>query len=307
MKMLGIDTNSNFLIYEGSTLWGYPIWPSPTLIAVDIVNESADHLVPSDNQHDILQLNYVLIDEGYDPTSRIRKGRLFKRHGNSQPQNWHVKPHPLDSMEQLVANASLTHRGVIQKSLGTYSEFSLSAHLKTEGINRPLFILGNKAEFTIWSLVDVEATISGEPLIYLKARRVFGAVPGLIEHAIPIDHYQRIREKLDTLAEDVYRASIESVIDRAREAITAILSAYLQDRGHAAAGEELGRLADLLERKVEPTNTIVIGQARTVARLHSRGKNAEQEKGLYRTPTEQDAELAVQSVGIILRDLGWAK
>ena len=306
MKMLGIDTNSNFLIYEGSTFWGYPIWPAPTLIAVDIVDESADQLVPSDNQHDVLQMNYVLVDEGYDPTSRIRKGRLFMRHANAQPHEWHVKPHPLDSNEQFVANAGFTNKGVIRKSLGTYSEFNLSAHLRTEGIIRPLFLLGNIREYTIWSLVDVEATVSGETLVYLKARKVFGAVPSLREDVIPTEHYQRVKEKLDTLAEDIYRASIESVIDRSREAITAILSAYLQNEGHVQAGEDLGKLADLFEKKVEPKNVIVIGQARTVARLHSRGKNAEQEKGLYRMPTEEDAELAVQSVGIILRDIGWA-
>lgn len=46
---------------------------------------------------------------------------------------------------------------------------------------------------------------------------------------------------------------------------------------------------------------------RTVAQLHNRTKeNAVVEKGL-RPLVEEDAELAIQAVGLALRDLGWAK
>jgi hypothetical protein len=303
MKTLGIDQYSKFLAYEGSTFSGYPIWPAPTLIAVSIVDESSNTLSPGKNQRDVLQMDYVFVDEGYDPTSRVRKGRLFMRYGDIQPHEWHVKPHPLDSTEQIkAANAN----GVIQKTLGTYSEFNLSSHLKQKRIDRPLFLLGNETEFTIWSLVDAEATVSGEPLVYLKARKIFGALPTLIIDAVTPEHFDRVKVKLDTLAEDLYRAGPESVIDRCREAATAALSAYLQQHGHTTPGNDLGKLAAAYD-KAFPQNQVIAGQAQTIARLHSRGKNAEQEKRDVRPPTEADAELAVQAIGVILRDLGWAE
>ena len=301
MKTLGIDPNSGFLVYEGSSFWGYPIWPAPTLVAVTIVDESSDHLVPGANQNDIARMDFVFIDEGYDPTSRVRKGRLFKRFGPLHPTEWHVSPHPAIPDERKMMSTD----GVLMKLLGSYCEFSLTTYLKQQGIHRPLFLLGNEREHTIWALVDVEATVSGEPLVYLKSRKVFGALPQLNTDAIPDDYLDRVQEKLDTLAEDLYRAGPESVIDRCREAATATLSAYLQHNCVTQPGKDLGALANTYE-KANPQNQIITGQARTIARLHSRGKNAEQEKRGVRPPTEADAELAVQAVAIILRELGWA-
>lgn len=301
MKTLGIDTHNSFLVYEGSTFWGYPIWPAPTLIAVSIVDETSKTLSPGKEQRNILQMDYVFIDEGYDPTSRVRKGRLFKLYEGGQPSEWHVPPHPAIPSEQIEMNKN----GVLPKRLGSYCEFGLTSHLKQQGIDRPLFLLGNETEFTIWSLVDAEATVSGEPLIYLKARKIFGALPPLLIDAVPPEHLDRVKVKLDTLAEDLYRAGPESVIDRCREAATAILSVYLQHHGHTNAGKELGKLAMAYD-KAYPQNQVIAGQARTIARLHSRGKNSEQEKRDIRPPAEADAELAVQAIGLILRDLGWA-
>jgi hypothetical protein len=273
MKMLGIDISKNFLTYEGGAFWGYPIWPAPTLIAVNIIDESSDVLEPGDNQRDVEQMEYVLVDEGYDPASRVRKGRLFKRYENSQPQDWNVMPHPLDSKEQFVANVNPSNRGVIHKSLATYGSFSLSTHLKTVGITRPLFLLGNKMEYTIWSLVDAEAIVSGESLVYLKLRKVFGALPKLNKGVIPAPFLDRIQDKLNVLAKDLYRAGPESVIDRCRDAATAILSAYLQQEGHVLSGKDLGDLAKAYDN-THSQNHIIAGQARTINRLHSRGKKA---------------------------------
>jgi hypothetical protein len=246
-------------------------------------------------------MDYVLVDEGYDPTSRVRKGRLFKRHEDMQPYPWHVPPHPAIPGERNKQNEN----GVLEKRLGTYCEFGLTAHLRTKGITKPLFLLGNKTEHTIWSLVDVEATVSGEPIVYLKGRKLLGAIPQLNSNAVPPDYLDRVKEKLDTLAEDLYRAGPESVIDRCREAATAILSAHLQYEGVTQPGKDLGALANTYEKE-NPKNQVIVGQVRTIARLHSRGKNAEQEARGTRPPTEQDAELAVQAIGLILRDLGWA-
>jgi hypothetical protein len=302
MQTLGIDTTNTSLAYEGSSNWGYPLWPAPTVIAAAIVDESSREIVPNSRHRDISTLDYVLVDLGYDPTSRVRKGRLFKRSDGTQPAPWHVQPHPSFPIEQTQIDA----HGVLQKYLATYCGFCLPQELKSKKILRPLFILGDEHSFTLWSLVDVETAVSGVPLVYLKSRKVFGAVPDLNKSAVPSEHYSRIVEKLEILSEDLYRAGPESVIDRCREAATGILSGYLQEAEKTKPGKDLADLAKGFD-KHKPQNLIVSGQAKTIARLHSRGKNAEQEKNDIRTPTEADAELAVQAVGLIIRELGWAK
>jgi hypothetical protein len=299
---IGIDTNNPSIMYEGTSKWGYPVWPSPMLVAVAIRDESSKTLKPSSSQHDVASMDYVLIDLGYDPTSRIRKGRLFRRSDGSQPSQWFVQPHPAFPIERTMLDAN----GVLKKNLATYGGFSLTQALKSQAIQRPLFILGNERGFTLWSLVDVETTVSGESLIYLKSRKVFGALPDLNESAVPTVHYNRIVEKLDILSEDLYRAGPESVIDRCREAATAILSGYLQEEGVTSPGKDLGDLAKAYDN-FNQQNQVIAGQARTIARLHSRGKNSEQEKRGVRPPTETDAELSVQAVGLIIRELGWDK
>jgi len=45
--------------------------------------------------------------------------------------------------------------------------------------------------------------------------------------------------------------------------------------------------------------------ARLIAKLHSRGKDNERAKYKTRTPDEEDADLAVQSLGFVLREFGW--
>ncbi|MCU7858306.1 MAG: hypothetical protein KZQ86_00425, partial [Candidatus Thiodiazotropha sp. (ex Lucinoma kastoroae)] len=181
MKTLGIDTNNSSLVYEGTSNWGYPVWPAPTLIAVTIVDESSSTLHPSGSQRDSSGMGYVLVDLGYDPTSRVRKGRLFKRFDGTQPSQWHVQPHPAILSERQMINTD----GVLKKYLATYCDFGLTSDLNNQSISRPIYVLGNEHEFTIWSLVDVESTVSGEPLVYLKSRKVFGALPELSKDAVP--------------------------------------------------------------------------------------------------------------------------
>lgn len=105
------------------------------------------------------------------------------------------------------------------------------------------------------------------------------------------------------LEQELFRAGPESVVDRSREAATAILSKYLQSHGKTDPGKDLGHLANKI---AEAGFEVVANAARIIARLHARGKHAEQERRAIRPITEQDAEFAVQAVGVVLCDLGWA-
>lgn len=298
MKTIGIDTN-NYLVYEGNGFWGHALWPSPSLLPASIVDEHNDDLVPSENTRTDYP-PFVFLDDGYDPTSRIRKGRFYEKYQDVQPAEWHVYPHPATPNEIQAVNVN----GVIKKRLATFCEFNFYPKLKHLNIIDPLIILGFDTQFTIWSVIDVETSMSGETILFLKARKSIGVFPKVNYSEIDEKFKSQIREKLNILAEDVHKAGPESIVDCCREAITAILSAYLQMQGHKA-GDDLGDLVSEM-RKRKPDLSVIGDLANVIARYHSRRKHVVQEKFSPRRITEQDAELAIQSVGVVLCDLGWA-
>ena len=104
-----------------------------------------------------------------------------------------------------------------------------------------------------------------------------------------------------------YRESATSVIDHCRAALSVLLSRWLVQRGHdvGALGADLAELA----KKVDHPDYGMGCPSRVsqvVARLHVRGKPNEQHAKDLRHPTDEDAEFALQTVGLVLRDFGWA-
>lgn len=301
MKAIGIDQDS-YLVYEGQRGFGQAVWPTPTLLAASIIDESSKELRPPPN--DLLWTPFIFVDEGYEPVSRVRKGRLFMK-PDAPNEEWHLYPHPAVPGEQ--AQTALRN-GRLTKRLVSFWEFSWAPKLKQLAIERPLVLLGNTNQYTIWSVIAVEASFSGEVIVYLKARKTLGALPRIKYDLIPESSQEQVRSKINYLATEINIAGPESIVDAAREAMTAILSAYAQQAGLAAAGLDLGKLANALAQAPERERKgVVINLAKTVALLHSRRKNAVQEQRAIRQITEQDAEWAIQSVGMALSDIGWAE
>lgn len=295
--MIGIDSNLN-LVYEGSSTWGHALWPAPFLSPAVIKLGTETQLIPPRfNNLNVLPLT-LFREDAFDPVSRIRRGRFY-RAGQSQPMPWQVYPHP--AMPEKPDKANPT--GTIAKSLLTFQSHLLVNEFRDLGNQQLLVTLGSEDSFSIWSVVGSEKIATGEELVTLKARQSIGALPRLHHDAIPEVGREKVRVALDKLAEDIYRAGPESVADRAREAATAVLGAYLQDQGIAKPGLDL----DALIKKMDEESKIVAANAANIVRLfHGRGKTAVQEKLVVRPLREQDAELAVQCVGTILCELGWA-
>jgi hypothetical protein len=102
----------------------------------------------------------------------------------------------------------------------------------------------------------------------------------------------------------VYKAGSDSIVDRAREAASAIINAYLLEQGYIEKHKDLGQLIKPLREKAE--KYIVANCADTLAKLHSRTKHTEQKNKNLRSINTQDAELAAQIIGIILIELALA-
>lgn len=293
---VGIDSNLN-LVYESNSLWGHALWPAPFLSPAEIVSSTATVLKPTTIQN--LGPNLLIFrEDAFDPVSRIRRGRFY-RAGNSQPQTWQVYPHPAMPDE----NRKINSAGVLPKSLYTFFGNPFTNELRKYSGQQVLVILGAEDSFTVWAVINIEKMVTGEELVTLKARQGIGVLPRLNYVVIPEADREKVSSALNKLAEDIYRAGPESVVDRSREAVTAVLSTYLQVRGIAKPGLDL----DALIKKMDEESKIVVANAANIVRLfHGRGKTAVQEKLPVRSLREQDAELAVQCIGTILCELGWA-
>lgn len=297
MKTIGIDKDSH-LVYEGSTFWGHGFWPAPLLLPTAIIDESADDFTPpNDSSGDYPP--YMLLDDGYDPTSRIRRGKIYQKYQALQPYPWHVHPHPARPGD----GQQIDDQGVIKRQLVTYCEFGFRSELQRLEMERPLIVLGSSTQFTIWSVIDLEASISGETILFLKARQTIGALPRVDYFKISNQHKKLIKAKLELLSEDLYRAGFDSIVDRAREAASAIVNAYLANNSPNDKQKDLGQLVIPLRDKAK--KHIAANCVDTLAKLHSRTKYTEQQNKELRHNNSRDADFAVQSVSMLLREFDW--
>jgi HEPN domain-containing protein len=290
---LGIDQHTN-MVFEGNDYnRGHMVWPLPMLAPAKFILSSENNILPARYES---YTEYLFREDTFDPVTRVRRGRFYKRN-QTQPERWIVM-----NSAQMVGSAQTSN---------AYTYFSCPNSEMPAFTNsiQHLVVLGTIEAFSLWTIINRESIHTCEIVFTLKARQSMGALPAIDWAAIP-DKSSLLKEKLEGLADDIYRAGSDSVVDRSREAATAILSAYLQSEGIAeAGGKDLGELIDMLDkRNGKNQQRIVRCAAEIPQRLHSRAKHAEQEKRDELRPIrDQDAALAVQCIGVMLCDLGWAK
>lgn len=294
MKTIGIDQN-NFLVYEGNGLWGHGCWPTPTILPAHVLSFADRIDLPY--RTDLLTQPYIFIDEGYDPSSRVRKGRIYEKL-EGQPNQWHVSPHPANNVSVPGYNRPEP------VSLATFREFNFFAKIQKECIENPHIILGTVNHYTIWSIVDVETAISGETILFIKSRKVIGALPRINYESITNGNDRKaIEEKIRLLSLDISHAAPDSVVDRCREAASAIINAFLISNNILDKASDLGQLERPLREK--GNFHVAANLAAVLAKFHSRTKHVEQANRQTRFVTEQDAEFSIQALGVIVVELGW--
>lgn len=135
MKTIGIDED-NFLVYEGNNHWGHGVWPTPVILPMSITDESRKDLSPA-HSTGLSYFPYIFIDDGYDPTSRVRRGRVYEKH-NQQPYQWHVYDHPALDRKTKIPDP---REDVLPKSLYTFQQCyfvipPLLTSVKSRGLSR---------------------------------------------------------------------------------------------------------------------------------------------------------------------------
>lgn len=143
----------------------------------------------------------------------------------------------------------------------------------------------------------------------LKALTAFGIGIAPEIDAAKVDHEfkQSVAQAMNRVIDSALRETSISVIDHCRNAMTFLLSRCLVQQGHdrSILAESLGKIPNVVAK--EP---YVISSAswlsQVVARLHVRGKSNEQQARSLRIPVEEDAEISLQALGFVIRDIDWA-
>lgn len=293
MIVIGIEKHHG-LVYEGDGNYGRGVWPTPVITPACFVYPSEGDLKA---HHSSDVFGYRFREDSFDPIARIRRGRFYHA-AQQQPMQWarcsHHPGFPLDAIDPQVHAKS--------KSLETFHGNPIW-HQHIQGKQElPIVLLGVDDRFTAWTIINVEAIVTGEDLVTLKARNSFGILPKMLAGEVPEVFQAKLNETLVTFTDEVHRSSPVSVIDRARDVATYALLAYFD-----LQKEDALDLGDLIKRLRSEGLIIAENSANIIARLHARAKPAEQEKRDLRSIREQDADLAVQCVGALLCELGFAE
>lgn len=303
--MIGIDGNT-WLVYEGVSSFGHGVWPTPVLSIVTVIKGDTDwDKLPSSCFLDDAKL--IFREDSFDPVTRVRRGRLYQWQEGSLKETWHFPPHPAEPTDR----HSMTNEGLLHRTLYTYRPVHNFAS-RFDGLTRLQLVLGTKSAPTVWSIVSVETIASGEDLITLRSRSSYGALPELIEDSIPDVAKQEVLCSLEKVADAAFRSGPVSLIDLCRAAVTVILAYWLSSTGEVpdnVAHLDVGELLKLIEKRYNNPNEhdALKSAIRLLQRCHSRGKPNEQKRYNTRPLTEEDAQLVLQALGFILRDVGWAR
>lgn len=297
---IGFESNSGHW-YEGANAPQYVMTQRPLISQAKRIDCPADwNNLP--RGIDQTPFEWVFREDAFDPVTRIRRGRLYEPVLPQPKRDWPVKAHPDDFDDQLdAANNRLN------KTLLTYLPCqSFLAHGQT-ALGATL-VLGQDSSGSAWRVIQVEKVVGNDVMVTLKALTAFGIIPMLDEAQISMVDRHPIERALERVVDSAFRETPISVVDHCRNAATVILSRWLVKEGAAKEllTKDLGDVVKAVER--EPYKKVAARNAAEVIRLlHPRGKANEQETKGLRIPVEEDAELAIHSLGFILREIGWAK
>lgn len=282
--------------YEGEMGYGRAITPSPTVSVATLIVGPDD--VKSIPESTTLATQLVFREDSFDPVTRIRRGRIYKwADGYSQPHRWQVQPYPGVYEEQVAV------RGYTRITKDLFSWAAWPAFQQLGPRSKILIALGSKNAYTLWRVVDIERIVTAEDLLTLRALHSLGTLPILNESAIPADGREKVLQTVEKLGNAAYAASEpEAIIDLARAAAQWCLGTWLASKRGVPElkGKDLGGLISMLESREKDV-------AMLIARFHSRAKPNEQHNYSARPISDEDAEFALASVALLLRELGWVQ
>src|SRR2546427_10261748 len=177
---LGIEEDRH-LVFEGTHMWdGRGLWPLPMITPASISAATSRELLeglPQENSPLLANATTVFREDFFDPVTRIRRGRFYKKESS---QKWEVSPHPALNLQALsgYGPAMEPYKRLLNASTGllltdallTFQSFRLSNMLRGFPPHNANVELGSREFPTFWRVIDVEPISTGEELVTLKAR-----------------------------------------------------------------------------------------------------------------------------------------
>jgi hypothetical protein len=268
--------------YEGSRNFLRSIYPRP-------------NVSPARLESYLPYVEVVFREDFYDPTTRIRRGRFYRKIDGFPIQRSRVSHVPYPGPAEISTG-------------GAESAFDFQAAWEqNQELNKTLLrthdyevFIGAAPAETRWRVIDAEALSDGTTLFTLKSASSFGLLP-VLKSASP-----EIKATYENVVEVAQKLGPVSVVDACREATRVVLANKYD------SSEDLGKLIEAAETKFSPGENIpILSAAKIINRFHPRGKSAKQEKQLkrgvtLRPVTGDDALLTVRLFGFILIETGFA-
>lgn len=297
---LGI-CNLTGLVYEGMGAADIPSIPTPSVTQAKLIETEGDWPnLPRGLAVD--PLRWLFREDSFDPVTRTRRGRLYEpQPGQGPPSQQLVGPHPYEDpmMRQVGAG------GRVAKTLFTFTACHPLLNLPSQGQGMTL-ALGDARAAAPWRIIQTETLANGSVMVTLESLSAFAIIPAVNYGQGAPGHRPAVADAIERVLNSAFREAPTTVMDHCRAALTVLLSRWLvQTRREdvAALALDLGPLAKRMEAHEK---SCVANAAQIVARLHARGKPNEQQARGLRPPPSGDDEFALESVGLAIRDLGWA-
>jgi len=280
------------LFYEGDTQDLRAIYPTPVISPI-----SCAFFTPVDGDE------VVFREDSFDPVTRIRRGRLYVRNGHGE---WppgrvdHGHYHPYFRGETGPGNSWIADL--------SYDAWQAN-DVHPQEVNGQIVQIGAHGYVTPWRIVGAERITIGHVLLTLRANSLLGIIPELADAIADKDGNtigaKPVQAALDALVEAFHRQQPIPTVDTARETARVILRWW--------CGDEVEK-EDLNEaiKGIPADQCTPQWASKILARLHPRGKSAEQERQAakgkpLRPVVEEDAHCAAELVGLLLREIGWAQ
>lgn len=291
---LGIDKD-NHIVYEGQVHYGgRALFPAPHLFAIaiaEIPEEALDQLKRSNQQNRLL-----FREDEFDPVSMVRRGRVYEPNGG-QPTQCCVCP----VGEAELNEARRENSAVVRKQLFCYERYPLCVRVSSR---QPYAAIGADAGYSIWRIVSNDRTYFDEELVTMRPLYFLGAIPDLSPDSIPERWRAKVQETVGKVVDSMHKANADSIVELCRHAASASLFAHFHEDIAELHATDLGPLAKRAEAE---GLRLVGGCGKMIADLHSRIKPNMQMQHSLGSICDRDAELAVQCLSFMLRDLGYAR
>ena len=263
------------LWYEGTQAWLRRVQGQPIILPFVI----ADDPPPQDR---------LFVEDYFNSSTRIRRGRLFERDNNKN--EW-----PADCVSRFPNRDTRNPSNAFNVNR-TYRTATVQPKLGAE------VDLGNSGASSRWVVVLSERIGQEGCFVTLKLKTHLGVLPELIVSEIPTGSRHNVLEAVEAVVETATIQAPQAVIDACRNAACYIISAR-HPASNPDGKNDLGPLVSYLGNQKMQAQA---DAGDLIRQLHVRAKaNAAASHGT-RPVSRSDAELAVSALAFLLQDFGWA-